>query len=157
MNELELIKESNLINADKDTMMTIVDNYIEDIAHNGGDVLKDWITCEKYAFLIDSLRKSLRPYIIDEVLKYENGETTKYDCNLKVIDGWAKYDFSNNDAWVKQKAVVDEETNKLKNIESFIRNIKDEASILDEETGEVTKYYPAIKKSSTETVRTTIK
>lgn len=156
MSELLILKDTNLINSDKESILAIVDNYIEDVAHNGGDVLKDWTMCEKYGLLIEKIKESLKPYIIDEVHKYDRSEADMYNCNFKVVEAGIKYDFSNNPAWIKQKRIVDEETNKLKNIETFIKSLTSEASTLDETTGEITHYYP-VTKTGKETIRTTIK
>lgn len=156
MNDLEIIKESSIIQSSRRSIESIVDRYIEDIAHNGGDVLKDWTMCSKYAFLIDKMKDSLKPYVVNEVSKYENSQLDQFNCEFKVIETGVKYDFSESEAWRKQKQRVDEEVNKLKNIESFIKTLKSPASIVDEETGEILSYYPPTKTCS-ETVRTSIK
>lgn len=153
---IDIIRDSNIINSTRKNIESVVDNYIEDIAHNGGDVLKDWTICSKYGFLIDKIKDSLKPYVVDEISKYEKSTAEKYSCEFKVIETGVRYDYSDNPAWRKQKAIVDEETNKLKNIESFIKTLSSPASIVDEETGEVIPYYPATKTGS-ETVRTSIK
>lgn len=156
MSELAVLSKANLLDSDKDSILAIVDNYIEDIAHEGGDILRDWIMCEKYALMIGKLKESLKPYIMDELAKYERNETFKHNCDMKVVNSATRYDFSSNEAWNRQKQIVDTEINKLKNIEDFIKSLKSEASIVDEDTGEIIKYYPPVKMSS-ETVRTTIK
>lgn len=156
MSELAVLNKVNLLDSDKNSILAIVDNYIEDIAHEGGDVLKDWIMCEKYALMIGKLKESLKPYIMDELAKYEKSEAFKHNCDMKVVNSATRYDFSTNEAWNRQKQIVDTEINKLKNIEDFIKSLKSEASIVDEDTGEIIKYYPPVKISS-ETVRTTIK
>lgn len=156
MKELDLIKKSSLINSDKESILTIVDNYIEDVAHNGGDILKDWIMCEKYSLMISKMKEALKPYIINEISKYDYNKADMFDCEMKLVNAASRYDFSNNEAWIKQKTIVDSETNKLKNIEQFIKSLKDKASIVDEDTGEIVEYYPATKIAS-ETIKTTLR
>lgn len=154
--ELLSIKENPVVFADKAGITGIVDNYIEDIAFNGGDVLKDWAVCEKYALLIKQMQEKLKPYVIKELSNYDRREGVALYTDLKVVSTPTKYDFSNNEAWLKQKQVVDSETAKLKDIETFIKSLREKTSIVNEETGEVTDFYPVTGVSG-ETIRSTIR
>lgn len=154
--ELLSIKENPVVFADKASITGIVDNYIEDIAFNGGDVLKDWAVCEKYALLIKQMQEKLKPYVIKELSNYDRREGVALYTDLKVVSTPTKYDFSDNEAWLKQKQVVDSETAKLKDIETFIKSLREKTSIVNEETGEVTDFYPVTGVSG-ETIRSTIR
>lgn len=155
MSEISLIKQNPLISFSKDGISGIVDNYIKDIATNGGDVVKDWVTCEKYSFAIKQLQEGLKPYLIKELEYCDKKETHLLGTMVKVVGSPAKYDFSENEVWVNQKKLVDEATIKLKEIEAFIKTLKSSTTIVDEETGESFRFYPP-SKSSTETIRSTM-
>lgn len=156
MNELELIKGNPVVLSTKEGITGIVDRYIENIAFNGGDVIKDWAICEKYGLLVKSMQEGLKPYVIAQLQFCDKSETKILDTELKVVSTPTKYDYSANSEWVKQKAIVEQETAKLKDIETFIKSLKETTTTVSEETGETFTFYPA-GKSSTETVRSTIK
>lgn len=155
MSEISLIKQNPLISFSKDGISGIVDDYIKDIAINGGDVIKDWVACEKYAYTIKQLQEGLKPYILKELEHYDKSETNLLGTIVKVVATPAKYDYSENEVWVKQKQVVEQATAKLKEIEVFIKSLKSSTTVVDEETGEAFKFYPP-SKSSSETIRSTI-
>lgn len=155
MQELIAIKENPVVLADKGGITGLIDSYLEEIAVHGGDVLTDWVTCEKYSFLIKKLQEGLKPYVIRELQNYDRAEAMVRYTEMKVVSTPAKYDFTQNEAWLKQKAKVDEETNRLKDIETFIKGLKQSTTVVDEETGETTTFHPAVK-SSSETIRSVL-
>lgn len=156
MNELTSIKENPVVLADKAGITGLVDKYIEDVAYNGGDILNDWAICEKYSFLIKQMQDRLKPYVIKELSNYDRREGVALYTDLKVVSTPSKYDFTNNEAWVKQKQVVDSETAKLKDIETFIKSIREKTTVVNEETGEAIDFYP-VNAVSGETIRSTIR
>jgi hypothetical protein len=155
MNELATLKKSTIVSADKREMTNIVSQYLEDMAYNGGEPLKDLALCRKYIFLLEELEKGLKDFAITELESYERNETDVLGTTVKAVDAGVKYDFSATQAWAKQKVLVDTESKKLKEIEAFVKTLKSKTTVVDEETGEAVEYFPPAKTSST-SIRVTL-
>lgn len=156
MNELAELKKTAIVESNKEQMINIVSSYLEGLAFDGGEPLNDLALCRKYIFLLQEIEKGLIPYAITELSKFDRKESSVNNVDLKIVEAGAKSDYSNSTAWVKQKAVVEKENDKLKQIESFAKGLRERAQVLDEETGELVEYFPPTRTSST-TVRATIK
>ena len=156
MNELAELRKSAVAELNKEGMTNVVSSYLEGIAFNGGEPLNDLALCRKYIFLLQEIETGLIPYAINELSVYDRKEFSVNSVDLKVVEVGSKSDYSNSISWVKQKAILDKENDKLKQIESFAKGLRERAQLLDEETGELVEYFPPIKTSST-TVRATIK
>lgn len=156
MNELVKIKSEKVISIQKPEMMSMVDSYIEKLSIEGGNPSEDLVRCAKYIFLLEELQKRLREYSANEVRNHDNQEMDIMGNKIKLIESSIKYDYSVNKSWVEQKQIVDEASDKLKEIETFAKGLKSKTTIVDEETGEAYEFYPPPRSSST-TVRVTIK
>lgn len=155
MNELATLKKSTIVSADKREMTNIVSLYLEDMAYNGGEPLKDLALCRKYIFLLEELERGLKDFAITELETYDRNETGVLGTTIKAVEAGIKWDFSASSTWSNQKARVDEESKKLKDIEAFIKTLKSKTTVVDEETGEAVDYYPPSKSSST-SIRVTL-
>jgi hypothetical protein len=155
MNELSTLKKSTIVSADKREMTNIVSQYLEDMAYNGGEPLKDLALCRKYIFLLEELEKGLKDFAITELETYDRNETDVLGTTVKAVEAGVKYDFSATQAWAKQKVLVDTESKKLKEIEAFVKTLKSKTTVVDEETGEAVEYFPPAKTSST-SIRVTL-
>jgi hypothetical protein len=156
MSEIVQLRQSSIFSANKSEMVGMVNSYLEELAFNGGEPLKDLILCRKYSFLLEEIEKGLKDYAMSELKSHDGSEAEMYDSVLKEVESGVKYDFSATSAWVIQKKKVEEEASKLKEIEAFIKGCKSKTSIVDEQTGEVSEYFPASKTSST-SIRITLK
>jgi hypothetical protein len=156
MNELVKLKDSPILSADKAGMVAMVDTYLEDLAMNGGEPLKDLALCRKFIFLLEELEKGLKEYAIAELRGYDREENEVLGATLKVVEAAPKFDFSATGSWSEQKKIVESESKKLKEVEAFIKTLKSKTTIVDEETGETHEFFPAAKSSST-TIRVTLK
>ena len=155
MFELATLKKTTIVSADKREMTNIVSRYLEDIAHNGGEPIKDLALCRKYIFLLEELEKGLKDFAISELETYDRNQTDVLGTTVKAVESPTKFDFSESSAWANQKARVDAETKRLKEIEAFAKTLKEKTTIVDEETGETIEFFPPAKSSST-TIRVTI-
>lgn len=155
MKELALIKENPVVLSNKEGITGMVDNYIKDIAFNGGDVLKDWAMCEKYSVLIGAMKEGLKPYVIKELEFCDKRESRSLGTDIKVVASGTKYDYSESKAWLEQKKRLDEESIRLKDIETLLKSLKSSMTSVDEETGETVTHYPP-SKSSSETIRSSV-
>ena len=155
MNELATLKKSSIVSADKEQMTNIVSQYLEDMAYNGGEPLKDLALCRKYIFLLEELEKGLKDFAITELESYERNETDVLGTTVKAVEAGVKYDFSETQAWAKQKVIVDTESKRLKEIEAFAKSCKSKTTTVNQDTGEILDYYPPVKTSST-SIRVTL-
>lgn len=155
MSELATLKKSTIVSADKREMTNIVSQYLEDMAYNGGEPLKDLALCRKYIFLLEELEKGLKDFAIKELETYDRNETDVLGTTVKAVEGGVRWDFSESSAWASQKARVDAETKRLKDIEAFAKTLKSKTTVVDEETGETIEYFPPAKTSST-SIRVTL-
>jgi hypothetical protein len=156
MNELVKLEQSNLLKETaKEGLDNIVNSYIERISFEGGDVEGDYALCEKYIYMLTEMKNGLKPFVEKEANKYENGTVAKFGVSMQAVDT-TKYDFSLNQKWVEQKKAVDEQSKKLKEIEAFVKSIKTSTTVVDQETGEITEYFPPVKNSN-RTIRASIK
>jgi hypothetical protein len=155
MEALATLKKTTIVSADKREMTNIVSQYLENLAYNGGEPVKDLILCKKYIFLLEELEKGLVDFAITELDSYDRNEIEALGSMAKKVESGVKWDCSASSAWAEQKKRVEAETKKLKDIEAFTKTLKEKTTIVDEETGETTEFYPAVKSSST-TIRVTI-
>lgn len=155
MNELVSIKENPVVFSSKEDITGLVERYIEDVAFNGGNVIKDWAVCEKYSYLVKQLQEKLKPFVLSELEKCDRKEFAELGVDIKTVNAPAKYDFTDNPVWLEQKKVVDEATNKLKDIEAFIKGLREKTQVVTDD-GEVVEFFP-VTKSSSETIRTSIR
>jgi len=155
MFELATLKKTTIVSANKEEITNIVSQYLEDMAYNGGEPLKDLALCRKYIFLLEELEKGLKDFAITELETYDRNETDVLGTTVKAVEGGVRWDFSESSAWASQKAKVDAETKRLKDIEAFAKTLKSKTTVVDEETGETIEYFPPAKSSST-SIRVTL-
>lgn len=156
MNELIKLEQNSLLKETaKEGLDNIVNSYLERISLEGGDVEGDYALCEKYIYMLTEMKAGLKPFVEKEANKYENSSMSKFGVSMQAVDT-TRYDFSNNEKWVKQKKAVDEQSKKLKEIEAFAKTLKSVTTVVDPESGEITEYYPPARNSN-RTIRATIK
>lgn len=156
MSDIIKLDNTPVYSANKAQMVDMVSSYLEKVAFEGGNPLKDIAICRKYIFLLEELEKGLREYAMQELSTFDKEETELLDVSLKKVETPARFDFSANKNWVSQKKVVDDANVKLKEIEALAKTLKSKTSILDEETGEVIEMFPPAKSSSS-TIRVSLK
>ena len=155
MNEIAKFKTSPIVSADKQALSDMVSSYLKELAFNGGEPLNDLALCRKYIFLLEELEKGIKDYVIEELEKEDNSESTILGTTMKIVETGVKYDYSASKPWSEQKSKVDEESKKLKDIEGLAKSLKGKMVMVDEETGETFEYFPPAKTSST-SIRVTI-
>lgn len=156
MNELAQLKTSPIVAADREQLSSMVSSYLKELAINGGEPLNDLALCRKYIFVLEELEKGLKDYAISELNNFDKQEAEILGATLKVVEAGVKNDYSGTLPWVNQKGIVDIETAKLKEIEAMTKALKGKMTIVDEQTGETSEFYPPVKTSTT-SIRITIK
>jgi hypothetical protein len=149
MNEISKFKSSPIVEADKQGLSEMVSSYLKELAFNGGEPLNDLALIRKYIFLLEELEKGIKDYVIKELEKEDNSEALILGTSMKIVESGVKYDYSASKPWLEQKAKIDEETKKLKDIEGIAKSLKSKMTVVDEVTGETYEYFPPSKSSST--------
>jgi hypothetical protein len=149
MNEISKFKSSPIVEADKQGLSEMVSSYLKELAFNGGEPLNDLALIRKYIFLLEELEKGIKDYVIKELEKEDNSEALILGTSMKIVESGVKYDYSASKPWLEQKAKIDEETKKLKDIEGIAKSLKSKMTVVDEITGETYEYFPPSKSSST--------
>lgn len=155
MNEIAKFKSSPIVTADKQALSEMVSSYLKELAFNGGEPLNDLALCRKYIYLLEELEKGIKDYVIKELEKEDNSEALVLGASMKIVESGVKYDYSATKPWAEQKAKVDEEAKRLKDIEGLAKSLKSKMTMVDEITGETYEYFPPAKSSST-SIRVTI-
>lgn len=106
-----------------------------------------------FAKYLEELAKKIRASEIireDYLSEIDKGIKEYRGAKVEKTETGVKYDFSNSEAWQKQKAKVEAETIRLKEIEKQCKATTKPFSPLDPETGELLpNIAPPIKRSTT--------
>lgn len=81
--------------------------------------------------------------------RIEQNGTTIRGVVLKVKESGVQYDYSNTQSWLQLKSKEDEIATERKILESQLKSLSKDATMLDKETGELITLNPPIKKSKT--------
>jgi len=107
--------------------------------------------------LFDAIKDELRGRVLDELNVYTKGEeVVLFGATFEVIEAGTKYDYTGcNDAeYDELSQQINELTARRKEREKFLRGIKNATTVVNEETGELTRILPPVKTSTT-TYKTT--
>ena len=107
--------------------------------------------------LFDAIKDELRVRVLDELNVYTKGEeVVLYGAKFEIIEARPTYNYSgcNDPEYNELTQQIEELTAKRKEREKFLRSIKNATTIVNEETGELSRILPPIK-SSTTTYKTT--
>tara|TARA_R100000995_G_scaffold84922_1_gene65914 strand:+ start:28736 stop:29257 length:522 start_codon:yes stop_codon:yes gene_type:complete len=158
-NEKEQVRNEILppkLNFTKEGLKVQAQTYIESILNSGEDDVLDTYTrvCAilEYATVA---KKELTPHVKDEIEKHGKGGTEYNGIKLAVSNSADTHSFDHYDGWVSQKKIVDEETLKLKEIESIMKKAHGTGGVLDDDTGEIIPG-SVIKKHGASSPRATI-
>jgi hypothetical protein len=101
--------------------------------------------------VMDLAKEKLREYVLNELNKYPNGEATKHGSTFQIKEAGVSYDYSgcghaHYNELKQQIAIL---TDQCKEIEKFLRTIKDSMTVVDESTGEIITIHAPIRRSTT--------
>ncbi len=109
--------------------------------------------------VMELAKEKLREYVINELSKYQKGQDiTKHGATFQLKEAGVSYDYSGcghaqYNELKQQIAILNEQ---CKEIEKFLRTIKDSMTVVDESTGEIITIHAPIRRSTT-TYQCTIK
>jgi hypothetical protein len=101
--------------------------------------------------VMELAKEKLREYVLSELNKYPKGEDiTKHGATFQLKEAGVSYDYSgcghsHYNELKQQIAILNEQ---CKEIEKFLRTVKDSMTVVDESTGEIITIYAPVKKST---------
>lgn len=153
MNEL---LRTEFLTMGKDQILAQASEAIANFDTSLTDPIKQLAIVKKLQLLVDTLEKGIKEKTLEE-LERNGGKYVAFNCDFQVAEVGVKYDYSNNSEWVKIQDQINDLESKRKEVEKFIKALGSMSMTeVNEETGEVIKWFPAVK-SSTTSIKTTIK
>jgi hypothetical protein len=140
---------------DKVAVATVADRIIEE--YDSGNVNPHEFT-EKLEFMLQSIEKamaSIREKETDFLLRAygdtqaRQGITAPGGSTIKVKEVGIRYDYSNTTKWAEMQTSIDALVEQRKELENQLKTITKSQKFLDEETGELVEFNPAIRTSKT--------
>jgi hypothetical protein len=102
--------------------------------------------------VMELAKEKLREYVINELSKYPKGEDiTKHGATFQLKEAGVSYDYSGcgHSHYNELKQQIGILTDQCKEIEKFLRTVKESITVVDETTGEIITIYAPVKKSTT--------
>lgn len=157
MNANLMILDSDLdiLNSSKSDLLKTAEMLVNNFDESSKDPLQMLAFVSKMKTMLDTIEKGLTEKSIGELNTY-GGKHFAFGIDFQLSEVGVKYDYSENVKWVELCNEIQALEEKRKGMESFIKTLKSSISLIDEETGEVIKWYPPAK-SSTTTIKKTIK
>lgn len=110
----------------------------------------------KMKLMLDTIEKGLVDKSINDLNQYQ-GKKEAFGIDFQISEVGVKYDYSENQKWVELNNEIKELEEKKKEMEKFIKALGPYSfKEVNDETGEITEWHPA-SKSSTSTIKKTIK
>jgi len=142
--------------SDKKGIISEAKDFADSIINDGADKLMALSVSSKLALFLKTIDSELIPESISEIAKYPDGKGEILGMKLELSETGVSYDYSANQKWVEIVNQIAELDEKRKKMESFIKTLDSKKSEIDEATGEIIEWFPAVK-SSTTTIKRTIK
>lgn len=112
---------------------------------------------EYLAAMLESLTKdeAVREVALKELERYGKNDHFSFNGVKVEASDYSRYDYSNTEKRVKIQEKIDLYRNSQKEVEAMAKNLRQSLTEVDEETGEIHRIFPPIKKTST-TIKITI-
>jgi hypothetical protein len=101
--------------------------------------------------VMELAKEKLREYVLNELNKYPKGEDiTKHGATFQLKEAGVSYDYSGcgHAHYNELKQQIGILTEQCKEIEKFLRTVKDSMTIVDESTGEIITIHAPVRKST---------
>ena len=150
---VEIINRFTTLN--KVAVSAVADRIIEEYESGNVNTLE---FIEKLEFMLQSIEKAMgtiREKETDMLLRVYGytqanaGITAPGGSTIKVKEVGVRYDYSNTAKWVEMQASIDALTEERKSLENQLKAITKPQKFVDEETGEMVDFNPAIRTSKT--------
>jgi hypothetical protein len=101
--------------------------------------------------VMELAKEKLREYVLNELSKYPKGEDiTKHGATFQLKEAGVSYDYSGcgHAQYNELKQQIAILTEQCKEIEKFLRTVKDSMTVVDESTGEIITIHAPVRKST---------
>lgn len=148
MMDLQIVPQSLLDMSKKDIQnvakMTVSDELMS------FDPMKYLLWSKKAEEFFKVMQETLKPDALRVAEKYPEKVLNQYGAKFEKTAVHTEYDFTNcNDQELKElTAQYEQVMSKLQARKDFLKNLREPMTILNEETGEVIKIHPAVKKTT---------
>lgn len=146
---------NNIINVSelfpsKASLAGIVTNLTMKVMDGEEDPIKQGANLDFIIKACTNAKDVLKPFIIEELEK-DKTRTEYHGYKIEVSEAGVTYDYSNCNDRIYADLIKESEELKerIKAREVFLKSIKNSETLLDEESGEVIKIYPPVRKSTT--------
>lgn len=153
-NSLINFETGKLLDTSKKEIAEIADKIVNEVDFI--DVTKFSAELAKFKLLTDELEKKFKDHLLTDIRKYSGSKMTAFGIEFSEMEGGIKYDYTQTESWNIIQEQIEKLKEKQKGIEAFCRSIKSKTTTVDEETGELSDFYPPVK-SSTTTIKKVIK
>lgn len=153
-NSLINFETGKLLDTSKKEISEIADKIVNEVDFI--DVTKFSAELAKFKLLADELEKKFKDHLLTDIRKYSGSKMTAFGIEFSEMEGGIKYDYTQTESWNIIQEQIEKLKEKQKGIEAFCRSIKSKTTTVDEETGELSDFYPPVK-SSTTTIKKVIK
>ncbi len=144
MNEIEKIKQLPSTKVEIEAFAEILNKGLDDGSINSLELLKYFKAIEK---LHENVKPMLDKMALQEASRYPEKTIEAFGVKFTKKGGSPRWDYSNcNDAeYTLLKKFQDEYNKKVKDREQFLQTLTKQIELIDEESGECVKIYPATK------------
>ena len=156
MQEISNIRLDLIKDLSKQEILSLTQTFINNVLGGHADKLETLAISQKIQLFLATLEKEIKSHSLVDLAKYKDSKASIMGVDMSQIEAGVKYDYSENAEWVKISEKIQNLDAKRKEIESFIKTLTAPKTELDEETGELIKWFPA-SKSSTTTIKFSIK
>ncbi len=148
MKELEIIKN---LPANKETIGKFAQELTIALDEGSIDALSLLCRIKSLEKVHELIKKALDAAALKQAQLYPEKELVLNGVKFEVCESGVRWDFKNvNDSqYVILKQYQEEYNNKVKEKEDLFKTLKQPMEVVNEDDGEITKIYPAIRSSST--------
>jgi hypothetical protein len=140
----------------KQEISAMAQRMVYQSAENGDDILSQLALSTKFKHFFTEIESELNKASIEDLRKHE-GKLSKHGVDFAITETGIKYDYSETPQWVELEKQITELKEKQKQVETFCKALKSQTlTEVDTETGEAHLFVKP-SKTSTESIRKTIK
>lgn len=153
---MELLKLTELATLNKQDAEAFRLSIVEKVENGEADALKINMAMSFLNKVFEGddnkkngLRHLIKEHAISEFDKYSQKQLDVAGFKIEKAETGVQYDCSQDAKWCDLSRKEKEIGEKRKEREAFLKSLKEPVNIVDEDSGEMEKIYPAVKKSTT--------
>lgn len=145
----------NVKDMSKSDLLNVANMVVDNFDQTKDNPLRAMAIITKMKTILETIEKKMIEKSFDD-LYFNGGQCTEFGVNFQIAEVGTKYDYSENTEWVKIQNQITDLEDKRKDVEKFIKALRSSFTEVNEETGEIIKWHPPVKTSTT-SIKKTIK